>query len=455
MKRKLICIALVLSVALTICFQISPEEASASDGMDNLKQYVSGGKLALKWPKIKGASKYKVTVKNYTTGKSVSYTTKKKSYKMKKPSVLKHGGLFACWVTGLSKKDHVKGMAYMDHAIRYCEPTEIFLSHETLTINQGSKRKLHVSYTTSHTDVHSFTEGILGSWSSSNKKVAKVSSKGKVTAVAPGEAVITYRTINGLSGTVTIIVPQTKTAKGSMYINNSWNPAWHGLLGRSSMRKGTANRLNGTLKSDTWVSKYRIDICTSGGKRVARLTKHVGGKSFNLRKISTKIKFKKAPKGINYVKIYATNEYGTCLVHQEEFKVTGKIPYAKRGKKIVAAALSRQDDPYSQWLRGIKDYTDCSYLSLWSYKCVTGKELPATAADQYKYCVEHGKSISKKDLRPGDLIFYGGAFNGRYKGICHVAIYMGNGTIVHADGTKVSVSSWYTNGRTLYYGRPY
>ena len=29
-------------------------------------------------------------------------------------------------------------------------------------------------------------------------------------------------------------------------------------------------------------------------------------------------------------------------------------------------------------------------------------------------------------LKPGDLIFYGGSDNGRYKGVYHVAIYLGN-----------------------------
>ena len=32
-----------------------------------------------------------------------------------------------------------------------------------------------------------------------------------------------------------------------------------------------------------------------------------------------------------------------------------------------------------------------------------------------------------EDLRPGDLIFYGGASNGRYLGIYHVSMYYGNG----------------------------
>ncbi len=35
-------------------------------------------------------------------------------------------------------------------------------------------------------------------------------------------------------------------------------------------------------------------------------------------------------------------------------------------------------------------------------------------------------------MQPGDLVFYGGHDNGRYLGIYHVAIYIGNGEVVEA-----------------------
>ena len=43
-----------------------------------------------------------------------------------------------------------------------------------------------------------------------------------------------------------------------------------------------------------------------------------------------------------------------------------------------------------------------------------------------------GYSLGSMDLQPGDLIFYGGRGNGRYMGIYHVAIYVGNGMAVEA-----------------------
>ena len=50
-----------------------------------------------------------------------------------------------------------------------------------------------------------------------------------------------------------------------------------------------------------------------------------------------------------------------------------------------------------------------------------------------------GKKLSTSDLKPGDLIYYGGEANGRYMGIYHVAIYVGDGMAVEALSTKYGV----------------
>ena len=55
-----------------------------------------------------------------------------------------------------------------------------------------------------------------------------------------------------------------------------------------------------------------------------------------------------------------------------------------------------------------------------------------------------GKTVASEDagsfsMKPGDLIYYGGSDNGRYKGIYHVAIYVGNGCAVEALNTEYGV----------------
>ena len=54
--------------------------------------------------------------------------------------------------------------------------------------------------------------------------------------------------------------------------------------------------------------------------------------------------------------------------------------------------------------------------------------LPRTSQTQ----IGVGRSVSKSELQPGDLVFY-------YGGITHVGLYAGNGQIVHAPRPGKSV----------------
>ena len=45
--------------------------------------------------------------------------------------------------------------------------------------------------------------------------------------------------------------------------------------------------------------------------------------------------------------------------------------------------------------------------------------------------VTHGLEVTEGELEPGDLIFYSYEQNGQFRNISHVAIYVGNGRMVH------------------------
>ena len=64
-----------------------------------------------------------------------------------------------------------------------------------------------------------------------------------------------------------------------------------------------------------------------------------------------------------------------------------------------------------------------------------GISLPRTS-DEQGYS---GTAVSSSDMRPGDIVYYGG----------HIAIYIGDGLVVHASSAKtgVKISSW--NYRTV------
>ena len=84
--------------------------------------------------------------------------------------------------------------------------------------------------------------------------------------------------------------------------------------------------------------------------------------------------------------------------------------------KVVRAALTREDASYRPGGKGPSAF-DCSGLVMWSW-AKAGVKLKHGTSNQ----IHQVKRISKKDLKPGDLVFSGRA-NG---GIQHVALYIGD-----------------------------
>ena len=98
--------------------------------------------------------------------------------------------------------------------------------------------------------------------------------------------------------------------------------------------------------------------------------------------------------------------------------------------QIVDFALQFEGNPYVYGGTSLTNGADCSGFVM-SVFAQFGYSLPRAAADQYYQSVQ--KSVA--DLEPGDLVFYG-------SGISHVALYIGDGQIIHAStsasGIKIS-----------------
>lgn len=79
---------------------------------------------------------------------------------------------------------------------------------------------------------------------------------------------------------------------------------------------------------------------------------------------------------------------------------------------------------------------DCSGYTMCLYR-MFGVTLPEFSGDQATV----GVTVNEDTIRPGDLIFYVGRYPGM---IGHVAIYIGNGKIIHAasESKGICVSSW-------------
>ena len=78
---------------------------------------------------------------------------------------------------------------------------------------------------------------------------------------------------------------------------------------------------------------------------------------------------------------------------------------------------------------------DCSGFTRYVYQHGAGITLNRSSRGQ----ALQGKEISADQMRPGDLLFYGSKSN-----IDHVAMYIGEGKIVHAstERTGITISNW-------------
>jgi len=90
-----------------------------------------------------------------------------------------------------------------------------------------------------------------------------------------------------------------------------------------------------------------------------------------------------------------------------------------KGATAVAWAKKQLGKPYRFGATGPGAY-DCSGLTLGAWKAA-GVSLNRTSQAQFR----NGRAVSRDELQPGDLVFY-------YGGISHVAIYIGDGMIIHA-----------------------
>lgn len=86
--------------------------------------------------------------------------------------------------------------------------------------------------------------------------------------------------------------------------------------------------------------------------------------------------------------------------------------------------------------------SDCSGLTMQCYAKI-GISLPHKASMQANY----GRAVSYDEMQPGDLIFYGGS---SYSSIYHVALYIGDGKIIHAESTATGIVVSYSDSVARY-----
>ena len=132
---------------------------------------------------------------------------------------------------------------------------------------------------------------------------------------------------------------------------------------------------------------------------------------------------------------YEYDEYGNVIDSDntvDASSYTSTSSGSGSGSSVVDYATQFVGNPYVWGGTSLTNGADCSGF-VQSVYANFGVSLPRTSYEQQNA----GYEVSYADAQPGDLICYGG----------HVAIYMGNGQIVHAsnsrDGIKISNDATY------------
>ncbi|WP_148573954.1 C40 family peptidase [Nocardioides caldifontis] len=122
-------------------------------------------------------------------------------------------------------------------------------------------------------------------------------------------------------------------------------------------------------------------------------------------------------------------------------------PPAGGASKVLAFARAQLGEPYVWGAAGPTSW-DCSGLTMRAWQ-QAGVSLPHYSVAQY----DATTPISSSDLRPGDLVFWGSSSDPG--SIHHVALYLGDGMIIHAPrtGRPVSIDSMYYWVPPNFFGR--
>ena len=104
------------------------------------------------------------------------------------------------------------------------------------------------------------------------------------------------------------------------------------------------------------------------------------------------------------------------------------------GKQIAVYACGFVGNPYVAGGTSLTNGADCSGFTQSVFKAY-GYSIPRSSYAQRSA----GKEVSYSEAQPGDIICYAG----------HVALYIGNGKIVHASGVKTGIKLGYATYREI------
>ena len=280
-------------------------------------------------------------------------------------------------------------------------------------------------------------------WSSSNKKIAKVDSTGKITGVKKGSCTITAKTHNGKTAKCKVTVKKAPSkvtispSRGSLSIGQS-------NQFKISLPKGTGGTVTFTSSNPAVAT---IDARTGVVTALAAGETTITATAFNGKKATAKLEVK----GVNVSLPEShenvdsnTTEYSPSMTNAEKLEYVIYKAQTQLGKPyIYGSGYTKDDNPPG---------FDCSGLVYWSFLRIGIKLKDSAYRQGYDNSLP---KISITELKRGDVVCFDTISDKDLSD--HTGIYLGGGKFIHASssGSNViisSLASGYYN-RTFSWGR--
>jgi len=262
-----------------------------------------------------------------------------------------------------------------------------------------------------------------------------VTKSSNIHGLADGESVILD--MIGVGSTV-VILETTDNGWHKVYFGQDYDI---GYISADNVEIGEmVNRAEINAKRSVRISSIAKDAKITTSNKVVEVKLLPSKDSETLTTLANGAKCKIVSGGTNWTKIIvlATNELGyvrTSNVKQvtSSSSSSKSVKVSTSGGSASGSALVAQASKYigTKYVYGGSSPSgfDCSGLVQYSLRKI-GVSIARSSSSQYGY----GTSVSKENLQPGDLVFFT-----RGKGISHVAIYAGNGQVIHAPHAGKSV----------------
>ena len=274
-------------------------------------------------------------------------------------------------------------------------------------------------------------------WTTSNRKVARVDAEGHITGVKKGTATITATTHNGKS--VSCRVKVRKAPKKVCLRPGRLALSAEGMTAHLTVSL-TQKSASGSL---TWTSSDESVAVVDASGKVTALKKGIAtitATTYNGKKAKSTLTVYAASVSLP-IEEYETLA-STTSTYSPDMSNSEKLEY------VIYVAQNQMGKPYN-WGSNGPDKYDCSGFTQYCFRQI-GIKLERSAYTQ-GYDRRYEKIHEPKDLKRGDLVFFN--TNDRDADLSdHAALYLGNGYFIHASSSakKVIISQFVSKSSNYY-----